>query len=203
MGFSLWWTNSLLLKMTIEIVDFPIKNKVIFQLAMLNYQRVDQRGMMVNSLETGISEAFSAYRWLWKTSCLKDMNGYAGLKNRWTIWFILKEARDWSGCPGLSRSWENPWNAKHGGVHTIKMVSHIHIYIYIYTSYIYIYDIYIYDIYIYIYHIYIYHIYMYIYISYIYIYVYIYIQWKKWISLGYEDPLIDGSAHLFWPRGCQ
>ena len=27
---SLWWTNSLLLKMAIEIVDFPIKNKVIF-----------------------------------------------------------------------------------------------------------------------------------------------------------------------------
>ena len=25
-GFTLWWTNSLQLKMAIEIVDFPIKN---------------------------------------------------------------------------------------------------------------------------------------------------------------------------------
>ena len=30
MGYTLWWTNSWLLKMAIEIVDFPINSMVIF-----------------------------------------------------------------------------------------------------------------------------------------------------------------------------
>ena len=39
-GNTLWWTNSLLLKMAIEIVDFPINSMVIFHSKMLVHQRV-------------------------------------------------------------------------------------------------------------------------------------------------------------------
>ena len=39
-GYTLWWTNSLQLKMAIEIVDFPIKNGGSFHSKMLVHQRV-------------------------------------------------------------------------------------------------------------------------------------------------------------------
>ena len=39
-GATLWWTNSLQLKMAIEIVDFPIHSMVIFHGKMLVHQRV-------------------------------------------------------------------------------------------------------------------------------------------------------------------
>jgi len=38
--YPLVMTNSLLLKMAIEIVDFPINSMVDLSIAMLNYQRV-------------------------------------------------------------------------------------------------------------------------------------------------------------------
>ena len=38
--FTLWWTNSLLLNMAIEVVDFPINSMVIFHSKMLVHQRV-------------------------------------------------------------------------------------------------------------------------------------------------------------------
>ena len=47
--FTLWWTNSLLLKMAIEIVDYPINSMVIFHCKMLVHQRVKifKRGTML------------------------------------------------------------------------------------------------------------------------------------------------------------
>ena len=46
--YPLVMTNSLLLKMTIEIVDFPINSMVIFQFAMLVHQRVVFLGKTTN-----------------------------------------------------------------------------------------------------------------------------------------------------------
>ena len=39
-GYTLWLCHSLLLKMAIEIVDFPMNSMVDLSIAMLNYQRV-------------------------------------------------------------------------------------------------------------------------------------------------------------------
>ena len=52
MGFNgiypLVMTNSSLLNMAIDILDFPIHSMVIFQFAMLNYQRVFNNYPRVN-----------------------------------------------------------------------------------------------------------------------------------------------------------
>ena len=40
MMFTLWWTNKKLLKMAIEIVDFPINSMVIFHCYLYVHQRV-------------------------------------------------------------------------------------------------------------------------------------------------------------------
>ena len=47
-SYTLWWTHILLLKMAIEIVDFPIKNKVIFHCFLYVHQRVYHMILMGN-----------------------------------------------------------------------------------------------------------------------------------------------------------
>ena len=48
--YPAWWTNSLLLKMAIEIVDFPINSMVIFHGKMLVHQRVQYSLLKWNAL---------------------------------------------------------------------------------------------------------------------------------------------------------
>ena len=49
--FTLWWTNSLQLKMAIEIVDFPINSMVIFH----SYVKLPEGRYMVEYLYDAVS----------------------------------------------------------------------------------------------------------------------------------------------------
>ena len=72
-------TNSLLLKMTIEIVDFPMKNGGSFQFAMLNHQRVSYTAWWYTyppknmSSSVGIILPMEKKIWLVVLTILKNM----------------------------------------------------------------------------------------------------------------------------------